>query len=232
MVVAILQSNYLPWKGYFDIIAKSDVFVIYDSVQYTRRDWRNRNLIKTAQGTQWITVPVESKGNYSASIREMEISGREWIKQHTGAIKHAYAKAPFGKEGIAWIEALLYQQAAQTNLSACNCHLLKACCEKLGIKTPLIEDKEFDIRGTKTEALLSIVKQIPGATRYLSGPAARVYLQEDVFNDAGYEVEWMDYSGYSEYPQLHPPFIHGVSIIDLIMNTGNAAPGYLNHVKK
>src|SRR5215217_4697059 len=96
--VAIVQSNYVPWKGYFDLVRSADEFVLYDDVQYTRRDWRNRNRIKTADGTQWLTVPVEVKGKYEQTIRETKVGDRGWAENHLTRLRHACGKAPFWRD--------------------------------------------------------------------------------------------------------------------------------------
>jgi hypothetical protein len=106
--IAIVQSNYLPWKGYFDLMASVDEFVLYDDVQYTRRDWRNRNQIKTPQGLQWLTVPVRVKGKYHQSIRETEIDDEsDWASDHLKALSLNYRKAPFHNDVMGLLEPLL-----------------------------------------------------------------------------------------------------------------------------
>ncbi len=230
--VAIIQSNYIPWKGYFDIIGMVDVFVIYDSAQYTKRDWRNRNKIKTAQGTQWLTIPVQIKGQYRlAAIKDVKVSDQKWRKKHWHAIELNYKKSIYFKEYSDLFKSL-YLDDDQEYLSKINFKFIKAINEILGITTEIRWSMEFDIVGDKSEKLLNICKQLE-ADIYLSGPAAKSYLDEDLFNQEGIKVEWMDYSGYPEYPQLYtPPFIHEVSIIDLIFNTGPDAPKYMKSFKK
>lgn len=107
--IAILQSNYIPWKGYFDMIAAVDEFILYDDMQYTRRDWRNRNQIKTPQGVQWLTVPVRVKGKYDQTIRETEIDGIDWAGTHWKIIAQNYRRAPRFEEVAAVFEPLYLQ---------------------------------------------------------------------------------------------------------------------------
>lgn len=223
--VAILQSNYIPWKGYFDIINTVDDFVLYDDMQYTKRDWRNRNKIKTPNGLLWLSIPVEVKGKYFQKISETKISDPGWNKDHWNIIKHNYAKAPFFAEYKDWMEAL-YMGCEEEYLSKVNHRFLNAFCELLGIKTNIKWSSEFELRGDKSEKLLNICLD-EKATVYYSGPAAKDYLDEGLFNQSGVEVRWMDYANYKEYPQLYPPFEHGVSIIDLLFNTGSQAKNYL-----
>lgn len=223
--VAILQSNYIPWKGYFDIINTVDDFVLYDDMQYTKRDWRNRNKIKTPNGLLWLSIPVEVKGKYFQKISETKISDANWSKDHWNIIKHNYAKAPFFNEYKDWVE-VLYMECREENLSKINYRFLTAFCELFGIKTTIKWSSEFELKGDKSEKLLNICLDAKAAV-YYSGPAAKDYLDEALFNNNGVEVRWMDYSGYKEYPQLNPPFEHGVSIIDLLFNTGSNAKNYL-----
>ncbi|MCP5540645.1 MAG: WbqC family protein [Akkermansiaceae bacterium] len=223
MRIAISQSNYVPWKGYFDMISRVDEFVLYDEVQFTRRDWRNRNRIKTAQGLTWLTIPVVNKGRYTQSISETEILEPGWSEKHWRTVRGAYARAA-GFKGLSETLAEAYQNAAEIGrLSEVNEYFLRLICRLLGIGTKMTQSSEFDLADDRNERLLSICRQA-GATTYLSGPAAKDYLDVDRFHEAGIEVEWMTYEGYPEYPQLHGPFEHAVSVLDLILNVGDDAP--------
>jgi hypothetical protein len=224
--IAIVQSSYLPWKGYFDLIRSADVFVLYDDVQYTKRDWRSRNVIKTAQGPLWLTVPVRVKGRYHQLIREVEIADTAWAEHHWRSIELAYRKAPgFAAMGPT-LKALLEHCAGMNHLSSVNRYLTEQISTLLGIKTPILDSHEFGRVDGKSENLLNLCLSL-GGTIYLSGPAARSYLDESVFEKAGVQVRYMDYDGYPEYPQLHPPFDHHVSIVDLLLCTGHEARRYL-----
>jgi hypothetical protein len=223
--VAIVQSNYVPWKGYFDLMRRVDEFILYDDVQYTRRDWRNRNRFKSPQGTQWLTIPVQVKGRYTQRIDETLVSDPAWAQRHWLTLRSWYRKAPFFKHYEAVLEGL-YMGQRDLALSAINRRFLEGLRDLLGIKTPLSSSSDYATSGQKTERLLGIC-QAAGASTYLSGPAAREYLEEERFRDAGIVVEWMSYEGYPEYPQLHGPFEHGVSVIDLLLNVGEEAPRYM-----
>lgn len=225
--IAILQSNYIPWKGYFDMIQMVDEFILYDDMQYTRRDWRNRNKIKTANGLQWLTIPVEVKGKYFQKINETLISDPKWAKDHWATIAHTYAKAKYFKEFKAPFEEF-YLSTTETLLSKVNHQLICIVNEILGIKTKISWSGDYTLADGKTERLLSLVQQA-GGTEYISGPAAKDYVEEQLFADAGVQLTWMDYSGYPEYTQLHPPFEHGVTVLDLIFNTGQDATQYLKY---
>lgn len=221
--VAISQSNYIPWKGYFDFINKVDEFILYDEAQYTKGDWRNRNKIKTPHGEQWLTIPVT--GSITESINEVEVAENDWNETHWETIRHMYNKAPHFDYFAPEFERL-YNEATFDKLSLINHHFLEAINKILGISTPLRWSSEYDCYGNKSERVLSICKQA-NADVYVSGPTAKAYLNTDLFKDEGIDVEWMNYEGYKEYPQLYGDFEHSVSIIDLLFNTGKNAVEYL-----
>lgn len=221
--VAIIQSNYIPWKGYFDVINMADEFFLYDTVQYTRRDWRNRNRIKTAQGPQWLTIPVE--GSRAQRICDVQISDPRWAERHWRTLSQAYARAPCFAEYRDQIETL-YRSGAERRLSAVNERFIRALCGLLAITTPIVHSADDAEHAVKTEKLLAICVEA-GATEYLCGPASRDYIEEWRFAEAGIAVTYVDYSGYPEYPQLFGSFLHEVSVLDLIFNTGADARSYM-----
>ena len=224
--VAIVQSNYIPWKGYFDLINMVDEFILFDDVQYTRRDWRNRNRIKTAHGITWLTIPVEVTGKYTQKIKDTRIADPAWAENHWKTIRLAYARAACFNDFEERLRSL-YLSEQPAYLSEVNQRFLKAICDMLGITTAIRTSMEYSIHDVeKNERLIALCLQA-GASRYISGPAARNYLDEGLFCEQGITVSWMDYSGYPEYPQVHPLFEHSVSIIDLILNTGKNARSYM-----
>lgn len=208
------------------MIGLVDEFVLYDDAQYTRRDWRNRNIIRTPKGSVWLTIPVESKGKYEQAIREVRISDKGWAAKHWETLRHNYAKAASFSWTRQWLEPLYSQAADIDMLSAVNRLFIEAICSRLGIATKLRWSMEYAAGEGRSEKLLAICLQ-SGATRYLSGPAAKGYLDVPLFERHGVAVEWMEYGGYPEYPQVHPPFEHGVTILDLFMNVGGEARRYL-----
>lgn len=226
--VAILQSNYIPWKGYFDMIAAVDEFILYDDMQYTRRDWRNRNQIKTPQGVQWLTVPVVVKGKYLQTIRETEIDGTGWAQAHWKALLQNYRRAPCFGEIAAWLEPL-YLQQHHDHLAPLNRSLLEAVCRYLGIQTMIRSSWDYELIAGKTDRLVDLCRQA-GATNYVSGPAARSYVDESVFKASGIGLTWFDYGGYPAYRQLWGDFTHGVTILDLLFNCGQDARRYMKYV--
>ena len=228
--VAIVQSNYIPWRGYFDLINSVDEFILYDDVQYTIRDWRNRNIIKTANGPKWLTIPVEVKGKYLQKIKDTIVSDQAWGKKHWASIVHSYSKAPHFPTYRDLFEQL-YLQEEDKLLSRINYRFITAICGILGVATKLSWSMDYKVIGDKTERLLSLCQQA-GATHYLSGPAAKAYLDEELFRDGAVTVSYMDYSGYREYSQLYPPFESKVSVLDLIFNEGPEATSYMKSFTK
>ena len=230
--VAILQSNYIPWKGYFDVISSVDGFIIYDEMQYTARDWRNRNKIKTPQGLKWLSIPIKCKGylDKGLKIAEAEIEKPSWARSHWQTISAFYAKAPYFKEYSAFFRELYMDSEKECLLSRINCKFIVEICKLLNINTKISYDRDYSIIDGKTERLVDLVKKA-GGDEYLSGPAAKDYIEENRFADAGIKLSWMDYSGYPEYPQLYPPFEHGVSILDLIFNCGPHSSRYMKGVQ-
>ena len=225
--VAIVQSNYVPWKGYFDLIKAADVFVLYDDVQYTKNDWRNRNRIKTAAGVRWLTIPVRQV-SLDQSILETRVSDERWRKKHWSSIVQDYARAPHLATYRDRLESL-YLDGGEDRLSFVNERFIREICELLGIRTVIRRSEEFALPEGKTERLVALCSAL-GASEYLSGPAARAYLDEAQFEAAGISVRYADYADYPEYPQLHPPFEHAVSAIDLLLNVGPEAPRYLKEI--
>ena len=224
--VAIVQSNYIPWKGYFDLIRSVDRFVLLDEVQYTPRNWRNRNQIKTAGGLRWLTIPVQTSGRRFQRIDSVLVADREWPRSHWSAIEQAYRKAPHFDE-IADVLAPVWRRLPELErLSDVNRTLLEAVCELLNIHTPISWSTDYDSAPGLSERLLTLC-QAAGADEYVSGPLARAYLDVELFARAGVHVTWFDYSGYPPYAQPHGPFAHNVSVLDLLFCEGSAARSYL-----
>ena len=202
-----------------------DEFILYDDVQYTRRDWRNRNKIKTPSGSKWITIPVDVKGKYFQLIKDTRISDSQWNQNHWNAIVHNYSKAKYFLDYRNIFEKL-YLGTNDIFLSDINRRFLSEICNILNIKTEISWSMDYNLIEGKTERLVELCKQA-GATEYISGPAAKDYIDNNLFEEEGISLHFMDYSGYPEYNQLYPPFDHAVSIIDLIFNEGPDAQKYM-----
>jgi len=224
--LAILQSNYIPWKGYFDLIAGVDEFIIYDDVQYTKNDWRNRNQIKTKDGLKWLTIPVNMKKRITNAqkIRETSTQDTAFATKHWDLIQQAYRKAPYFNEISNWLEPL-FKDLQTDNLSALNRIFIEAICRYLKIDTIISNSWDYTLEGDRTDRLVNLCQQA-SATVYVSGPAAKSYLDESLFTCRDMQVEWFSYEGYPEYPQLHGDFIHNVTILDVLFNAGEEASHY------
>lgn len=221
---AIIQSNYIPWKGYFDMINMVDEFILYDEVQYTKNDWRNRNKIKTSQGVQWLTIPARQE-NLEQKINETKITDKKWNIKHWRTITQNYSKAKYFKEYKDIFEEL-YLGCEEEYLSQINYKFIVAICKILGITTKIRWSSEFELISGQTEKLVGICKDC-NANVYISGPAAQNYFDEELARKENIQVEWMDYSGYKEYEQMFLPFEHGVSILDLVFNEGPKAKEFM-----
>jgi len=224
--VAILQSNYIPWKGYFDMIAAVDEFIIYDDMQYTKNDWRNRNRIKTPKGLEWLTVPAGQ--DISRRIRDVEISDHRWQIKHWKSLTSNYRKSPYFREISEWLEPL-YLAKQHRNLSHLNCEFIEAICNYLDIQTKISRSWDYILTEGKSERLVDLCVQA-GANEYISGPAAKNYLEKPIFSERDIRITWIDYSDYPEYPQLWGEFSHEVSILDLLFNCGEHSKNHMKHI--
>lgn len=230
--LVIIQSNYLPWRGYFDMLRRADQVVLLDSVQYTRQDWRNRNAIKHPQGLRWITIPVSARFHLRQSIDQTPVADTSWAERHIRAIEFAYRPAAAFDAVSPWLFDNLRGAASLQILADINRHLLFAVCEYLSISTPLTRCVEIlprtELVALEPSARLVRLCQATGATRYLTGPAAKNYLDQERLENAGIEVEYMTYEGYPQYPQCWAGFEPRVSIVDLLLNCGPESADYLN----
>jgi hypothetical protein len=227
MKCVILQPSYIPWRGYFHQIAKADVFVFYDDVQYDKRGWRNRNRIKTPHGSQWLTIPVHSKGAQTHHILINEIPicwDNNWNKDHYLTLESVYAKAPFFERYKPLLQDFYAREPEL--LADFTIETTQALAHALGIQgTEFLRASSLDVEGSKTDRLIHILSRL-GADHYISGPSARDYIEAQKFEAAGITLEYMHYD-YPEYPQLYPPFDPQVSILDLMFMTGPQALDYI-----
>lgn len=227
MKVAINQSNYISWKGYFDMIKSVDLFILYDDVQYTRRDWRNRNKIKTPHGLKWLTIPVNVKGKYLQKIKDTTISDQNWNIAHLKTIKGTQSKCKYFKGVYPFVEELYLKADRLQTISEINFHFITEICRYLDIDTKIVFSSEYDLsEDKKTDRLIDICQQA-GATEYLSGPLAKDYIVKDKFDSANIKLSWMDYDHYPTYEQLYGEFVHKVSILDLLFNCGDQAINFI-----
>lgn len=212
------------------MIRSVDLYILYDDVQYTRRDWRNRNKIKTANGLKWLTIPVNVKGKYLQKIKDTTVSDKSWRTKHLNSIRESYHKSKYFEEIYPLVENL-YTTANYETISEINFHFITGICKYLNIGTKIVFSSDFDLsEDRKTERLIDICRQA-GAVEYISGPLAKDYIAEDKFKDHKIKLTWMNYDNYPEYPQLYGDFEHKVSILDLLFNCGPTSMNFI-HSKK
>jgi hypothetical protein len=222
--VAVLQSNYLPWKGYFDIIHDVDLFIFYDDVQYTKNDWRNRNKVKVPGGVAWLTVPVGQR--ISRRICDVEISDHRWQEKHWKTLRQYYGRATYFSICEEFLRDVYLERRWRT-LSELNQYLIVAIARDfLGLRTQFADSRDFPLDGRRLDRLLDLLHAAK-ATHYVTGPAATAYLYPDRFAAEGIDVQIKSYDGYPEYAQQFPPFDHYVTILDVLCNTGPQSAFYI-----
>jgi WbqC-like protein family len=225
--VAILQSNYIPWKGYFDLIASADEFVVFDDVQYTRRDWRNRNKLILGGSIHWLTIPVQSKHAFDAPIHAITVTDGAWAGKHLTTLRHAYGKAPHARWVLPVLEELYEQAADMALLTDINQLFLRMICDLLEISTPFSLSTQVPKAATNPTARLVEICLARSASSYLSGPSARAYIDKRQFVEAGLALAYANYTGYPTYPQNSNGFDHGVSMLDILFRFGPEARQHL-----
>lgn len=227
MKCVILQPSYIPWRGYFHQIEKADVFVFYDDVQYDKHGWRNRNRIKTHQGTKWLTIPVLAGDApiEHTPINQVLIDQRQpWNRKHWMTLEQSYGKAPYFHQTMTLLEEHYRQPPAL--LADFTIELTIVLARQLGIEhTRFMRSSQIGASGAKTERLIQILTYL-GADQYISGPSAKNYIDETQFASAGIALEYMEYN-YPEYAQLYPPYDPQVSILDVMFMTGPDALSYI-----
>lgn len=218
MKVGVWQSNYLPWKGYFDYINDVDVFCWYDEVEYTKNNWRNRNRIFGNNGLFWITIPVDRKYN-SKKISEVPINNKKILNSHFKSIQQNYSKAPYKNTILNLLYPFLVEDPPDT-LSELNHTLVENICKYAGIATKFVNSKNYILKDTRLDRLTYLLQQL-NATTYLSGLNAKNYItgNESEFDKIGCKLEWKNYGPYLKYERSGNDYDDYVSIIDLLMYT-------------
>ncbi len=224
--IAVLQSNYIPWKGNFDLINSVDEFVLYDDVQYTKNDWRNRNQIKTHNGLLWLTIPIKRVHKFQ-DIKDTLVANQDWCAKHFQSLHQFYAKAPYFDLYADELKKLYQECEKETHLSIINYRFLTLICKYLGIQTDITWSMDYHLESTNRVERLIEVCQKTGADHYLSGPAAKDYNDPAMWEENKIELEYFSYQGYPKYPQLFGPFRHNVTVLDLLFNVGPDAPQYM-----
>ena len=210
------------------MIAAVDEFIIYDDMQFTKNDWRNRNKIKTPNGAEWLSIPVGQ--DITRRIRDVIIPNSLWHEKHWKSLEANYSRAPHFKE-VSFFLKSIYRKSEHKYLSDFNRELIESICHYLGIKTKISYSWDYELAEGKINRLVNLCTQV-GGTEYISGPVAKDYIEASAFSERGIKLTWFDYAGYPEYPQLWGDFIHGVTILDLLFNCGKEAPHYMRYVKR
>ena len=227
MKVVVLQSNYIPWKGYFDLMKSADLFVVYDSVQYTKNDWRNRNLLKGPNSNIWLTIPVTTAGRLNQRIDQASVEDGRWAKKHWLTLIQALGKRPYFEQYRDDWEKWYAEAADLKYLHDINLLFLEGMARQLSISTPIVNASRFEtsISSENMSASKRLVDLCRAAqtTSYITGPAGLNYLELDQFRQAHISVEIIDYTQYPTYSQLTEPFLHEVSALDLLANVGEVA---------
>lgn len=211
--LVVEQPNYVPWIGYFDLIRQSDVWVWYDDVQYTKRDWRNRNLVAGDGAPIWLTIPVKTKDRFAQAICETEIDYQlPWVRRHLQTLRHCYARAPFFETVRHLVANAL--EAEHKLLADLTIALNESICAAMNIAPRFLRSSQMAVTGDRQERLLSLCRRV-GAAAYLSGPAARDYLDPRTFERAGIELLYIVYD-YPPYERGGRPFVPLLSILDAL----------------
>jgi len=223
MKVGVIQSSFIPWRGYFDFINSVETFIFLDDVQFTKRDWRSRNKIKTKNGASWLTVPVEyhTRGQL---IRDTKVdSSQDWITIHRNKWYENYKGAPYIDD---LLDIYNIVENKYSTISQLNIELIRSICEYLNIKTQLLNSNDIKVGGSKTEKLINLLQSV-GGREYVSGSNADNYLDKEAFIKAGIALEYKSYE-YPAYPQLWGEFDGAVTILDIIANCGPDAKNYIH----
>ena len=219
--IAITQSNYIPWIGYFELIDYVDEFIFFDEVQYTRRDWRNRNKIQYQGNVKWLTIPLKSKGNYFKKISEIRTYDNKWKIDHINKIYSYYKKFNDFEKNFLRIQNI-YKTCSQSNLSEINKCFIKEISKILNINANFQDSINFKKKNfsNASERLLEICRA-SNASVYVSGSKAKNYLNSDIFKENNIKVEWFEYNKTNTFKRKNnKTFNQNLSVIDYIFNFG------------
>lgn len=217
MIVSVHQPQYLPWLGYFDKIYKSDLFVFLDNVQYKKREFQNRNKLRTKDGSMWLTVPVITKGKYTQKISEVEIENEsDWRAQHLKSLEFNYSGTEYFDEYIDFFRKTYSREWAK--LIELNVHIINYLLETLEIKTPVKFESSLDIITESTQRIIDICKRL-GADTYLSGAGGKDYMDESLFEKEKIKLMYQNFE-HPVYKQRFSPFEPYMSVVDLLFNCG------------
>jgi hypothetical protein len=226
--VIITQSNYIPWKGYFSTMRHATHIVLYDDAQYTRRDWRNRNKIITPNGPSWLSIPIDVKGKFHQKVNEAKVKDKGWALDHWNKICQNYKKSDNFQQYSKEFETLYTETLKECEfLTDINRQMLQKCIELLDINIEILDSRDFEIHGGKTGKLINICKDL-GADEYFTGPAAKGYIDEEMFVENDIKLSYYNLDNFPIYKQLWDGFDHNVSILDMFFNLGDKTKRHFN----
>ena len=205
MIGLVSQSNFVPWRGYFASARIVDLLVFYDSQQFTRRDWRNRNVILSANEPVWLTLPVNTAGKYFSSICEIQLSEPNWISKVIDKLKNSYAGG-INLEGLSLVTSILESCQQFSLLSEVNWYTTKAIADYLEISCRFDSDNEVALHGDKNQKLISVCEHF-GINQYLSGPSAKSYLEVAKFEESKIFVDFIDFNKLPRVEVIKEPSI-------------------------
>jgi hypothetical protein len=217
MILTAHQPVYLPWLGLFQKIARANLFCYFDIVQYQKKDYNNRNKIKTSNGELWLSVPVESKGHLDKNVSDILIIQDKWVTKHLKSIELNYKKAPFFHDYFPELQSILINES-KSSLGLLNLKLLEYFMECLGINVPIVKASEYSFNGIGSELVLDMCIQL-GADNYIFGEQGKNYADVDSFKEKNVEVEFQNYI-HPVYRQVGREFLPYMSIVDLLFNEG------------
>lgn len=223
-IAAIHQPQYLPYLGFFHKLSQADIYIVMDNVEFLRRGLQHRNKVKTKDGDQWLTVPVLHQ--QKQLINQVQINNETpWCRKHWGTIQTNYSRAPYFEAYAADLQAILSQD--WQHLWQLNMALIRWAMEMLGLHMPMVLLSQLPVQGQKSDRLIEACKAV-GANTYLSGPGGRQYMDMSLFEQAGVEVIWQEFTPPT-YPQLFPQveFIPNLSILDVLFCCGDDARQFL-----
>jgi hypothetical protein len=223
VITAIIQPSYFPWRGYFSFLKSVDCFIFLDDVQYTNRDWRNRNKFEIDGRSEWLTVPV-AKGSTSLEIKDVSIDeSTDWRRLHLKTFQRNYSKAPFFEEAHDLFNSISLHPVS--SISDLTCYTTILISEYLGIECDFLRSSILEVDGTSSLRLMNICLKI-SATEYLSGPSAKSYLDVNMFEDSGIGVQFQEYE-YDPYPRSARPWLETLSVLDLIAFNGRKSIDFI-----
>jgi hypothetical protein len=218
MKLAVLQSNYIPWIGYFDLISSVDQVVILDSVQYTKNDWRNRNILIGPNGPFWLTIPILRPYGLATAIDETLIANDSWARRHSKSVDQVLSRRPHWSIYQEMFHDAYLSVEGIRSLSEVNLSFMRLILNCFGVSTDWISDRSLQVDETNPTLRLIRICRAIGADEYVTGPAGMNYMDTDAFKQHGIRLNIFRYPSYGPYPQSLDSFTPKVSVLDFLAN--------------